>query len=212
MTNDIILKLYEFAQYTPLIAFTLLFLAGFNLPVSEDLVIIVSASIAATITPDKTFIILLACFSGAFISDVFVYLIGKYFAVRIVNHKYVRKIIPASKINTIAIFFKKYGSKTLFFGRFIPFGVRNAIFMTCGLVKMDLFHFTIIDLSALTLTTAILFFLGYKFGENYSRILNFVGHFKILVIIVIIIIIIIKLIFYFIRKKNESRKIYLLKE
>lgn len=203
--------LYDLAPYVHFISFGLLFLAGFNLPVSEDLVFIVSASIAATIVPENTLLILIACFSGAFISDLMAYFIGKYGASKLLKTKFFKRLVPRDKINTIGAFFKKYGFKTLFIGRFIPFGARNAIFMTAGLAGVDILHFTIIDLTALLFTSTILFSLGYKFGENFSVILEFLGHFKIIVIIIVVIIIITQLILYYVRKKNEKNKIYLLK-
>ena len=46
------------APYVHFISFGLLLLAGFNLPISEDLVFIVSASIAATMVPVVTLTIL----------------------------------------------------------------------------------------------------------------------------------------------------------
>ena len=40
-------------------------------------------------------------------------------------------------------FYKKYGALTLVIGRFIPFGVRNAIFLTSGISKMPFAKFFI---------------------------------------------------------------------
>lgn len=209
--ETLISHLYDLAPYIHYISFTLLVLAGLNLPVSEDLVFIVSASIAATIVPENTLIILIACFSGAFISDIMAYLIGRYGASKLIKTKFFKRLIPRDKINTIGAFFKKYGFKTLFFGRFIPFGVRNAIFMTAGLVGVDMVHFSLIDLTALIITSSILFTLGYIFGENYAVILDYVGHFKIIIAILIVIFVITQIILYYIKKKNEKNKIYLLK-
>ena len=209
--NYLISILYDLAPYIHFVSFGLLLLAGLNLPVSEDLIFIISASIAATLARENTVYILIACVSGALLSDIMAFLIGKYFAAKIIKHKFVRKFIPTEKINTIAAFYKKYGNKTLFFGRFIPFGVRNAIFMTAGLVDVKLKRFVIIDSAALVITSTILFSLGYKFGENYTKILSYVGHIKVLIAIIVLIIIIVKIIIYYIRKKSKLGKIYLLK-
>ena len=44
-----------------------------------------------------------------------------------------QKLLPQHKIKKIEDYFDKYHAKTLFLGRFIPFGVRNVLFFTTGL-------------------------------------------------------------------------------
>ncbi len=166
--------LIYYKDYVHWIGFALLVLAGFNLPISEDLVMIVCGSIVATYAPENLIKILAFCWAGAYISDIWCYLVGRYFLNRVAEHRFVRRMIPIHKIHHLESYFRKYGEKTLYFGRFIPFGARNAVFMTCGLVRMKMLHFLIIDALALCSTTAILFSLGYFGGQNYQRILDFV--------------------------------------
>ena len=73
--------LYEWARYVHLISFGLLILAGFNFPVSEDLIMIISGSIAATIVPENTFYIFAGCFWGAYFSDIIAYSLGRNLAI-----------------------------------------------------------------------------------------------------------------------------------
>jgi membrane protein DedA with SNARE-associated domain len=173
------------APYVHYISFSLLVLAGFNLPISEDLVIIVSASIAATVVPEHTVYIFLACFLGAYISDITSYYIGKFAVPKLLDMKFLQNFIPEKRILMLEVFFNKYGGKTLFFGRFIPFGFRNAIFMTAGLVKMSIGRFLLIDMSSLSITLTILFLLGYKFGKNYTIILDYISQYKTYLFIVL---------------------------
>ena len=60
------------------ISFGLLILAGFNIPISEDLVFIISASIAAAVIPENRFLIFAGCFLGASFSDIIAYSIGRH--------------------------------------------------------------------------------------------------------------------------------------
>jgi len=181
--------LIYYKDYVHWIAFVLLVLAGFNLPISEDLVMIVCGSIAATLAPEHLWKILAFCWAGAYISDIWCYFVGRYFLNWITTHRFVRRMIPVHKIHHLESYFEKYGEKTLYFGRFIPFGARNAVFMTCGLVRMKLHHFLFIDTLALCSTTAILFSLGYFGGQNYQRILTFVQRsYPVLFVIVVAII------------------------
>ena len=140
------------AENLHFISFGLLLLAGLNFPVSEDLVFIISASIAATIIPENTYLIFFGCYLGAYMSDIIAFSLGRYglpllFKTNLFNRKSTRK-----KIVRIESYFNKYGGKTLFIGRFIPFGVRNMLFLTAGMVKFNFFKFLLIDLAALTVT------------------------------------------------------------
>jgi membrane protein DedA with SNARE-associated domain len=79
--------LYNAAPYVHFISCGLLLLAGLNIPISEDVVFIVSSSIAATIVPQNTAAIFLGCFTGAYVSDIMAYGIGRYAGGRILQSK-----------------------------------------------------------------------------------------------------------------------------
>jgi membrane-associated protein len=175
------------APYTHYVAFGLLLLAGFSLPVSEDIVFIISASLAATVVPENIYYIFAGCFLGAFLSDIEAYLIGRYginkilFSRLLLRSRIVNREKVEQKINTVSTYFLTYGGKTLFFGRFIPFGARNVLFMTCGLIRMKLVRFMIIDFCALCCTSVLLFSLGYSFGNNYERIFPYLNKYKLII-------------------------------
>ena len=188
------------AENLHFISFGLLLLAGINFPVSEDLVFLISASIAATIIPENTYLIFAGCFLGAYMSDVIAYSLGRYglpllFKTNLFNRKSTRK-----KIVRIEFYFNKYGGKALFFGRFIPFGVRNMIFLTAGMVKFNFFKFLLTDFAALTITSTLLYYLGFKFGENIDIIMHHLNNYKIAVFIIFAI-----FVFMFIIKKRWFR-------
>jgi membrane-associated protein len=193
-------------QYTHFISFGLLLLAGFNLPVSEDLVFIISASIAATTVPENTIQIFAGCFLGAYLSDLIAYTIGRYgikkilFSPLLTRARIVNRASIEQKLEKTKGFFSRFGGKTLFFGRFVPFGVRNVIFMSCGLIRMPYPRFMLIDLSALVFTSSILFFLGYSFGNNYEVILTYINRYKIIIFILFVLLVL----FLVIRKKVSS--------
>jgi len=182
--KDVILGM---APYTHYISFGLIILAGFNIPISEDIVFIISASVAATTVPQNTPYIFAGCFLGAYLSDIVAYMIGRYginkivFSKIMIESKIVNREKIEDKIKTISGYFARYGGKTLFFARFIPFGVRNITFMTCGLIKMKIVKFMIIDLCAVTCTSSILFYLGYTFGNNYEMILPHLMRYKFII-------------------------------
>lgn len=168
------------------ISFGLLILAGFNIPISEDLVFIISASIAAAVIPENRFLIFAGCFLGAYFSDIIAYSIGRHGLTLIQKLGFLKSKNAVNKIDSVQKYFKKYGGMTLFFGRFIPFGVRNIIFLTAGLVKYRIPRFMFFDFIALTITSSILFITGYKFGQNIDAIKMYLLNYKIAVFILFI--------------------------
>lgn len=185
---DIVISLLQSAApQAHFIAFGLLVMAGFNLPVSEDLIFIISSSLAATVVPENFYKLFIGCFIGAYISDVIAYGIGRFAGNKVLESNRLYKIkafqknFSREKLKKIEKYFENYGAKTLFLGRFIPFGVRNMLFMTAGLIKMPLKKFLLVDLIALAFTSSILFYLGHIFGQNYHELFLLLKKYKIIV-------------------------------
>lgn len=179
---DVADLLTTMAPHTPWIAFCLLILAGLNLPISEELVFLVSASLAATLAHDRVVAIFAGCFLGAYLSDIMVYLIGRYGGRWLMEHKMMERFAPRRKVDHIKVYFRKYGMATLFFGRFIPFGMRNIMFMSAGLGHIQLPRFMLIDLAALSATSAVFFSVGYRLGENYRLALPYMNVIKFIIL------------------------------
>ena len=212
---DVVNILTEYPSLLPLMSFALLILAGLGFPISEDIVMIVSGAMAATLTLKYTVVIAIACFCGAYFGDVASHCIGKFFLGKAIikedNHRFIKKLIPIEKLNKAEKYFAAHGKKTLFFGRFIPFGARNILFITSGLLKMRLKTFMIIDSIALLTCMSITFSLGYIFSSNFRILFSYVDKYKVFILYVVIgiisFILLKKLIkTYLISRKNISKK------
>ena len=196
------------APHIHYISFLLLVLAGLNLPVSEDMVFIISASIAATMVPGNAPLIFAGCFTGAYLGDMISYGIGRFAGRKVLDTPFFRKRVPESRIERVEGYFERYGSKTLFFGRFIPFGVRNIVFMSAGIGRMSPIRFCIVDFCALCITSSILFFLGYGFGRDIVILFAYLEKYRIVMFLVFIF----TLLFFLVRriilssKKGDSRR------
>ena len=152
--------------YAPYIIFGLLFLAGFNIPVSEDLMLFTSAMLAAK-NPDYLWPLFIGVFAGAYISDLICYgFIGRYLGPKLFKIKFFASMITPHQINKINSFFKKYGVFTLIFGRFVPFGFRNGLFLSAGLGKMNATKFALSDLLACTISCVTYFWIYYTYGDT----------------------------------------------
>jgi membrane protein DedA with SNARE-associated domain len=170
------------APYMPFISFSLLMLSGLNFPVSEDLVFILSAAIGATFVPHLLPYIYIGCLSGAYLSDLIAYSIGRFAGRKLFSSALLRKFIPEDRVLRMEEYFARYGAKTVLFGRFIPFGARNVIFITAGFSRMYLSRFLIADIIPLSITSTLLFYLGYRFGENYRLILPYLDRYKLVIL------------------------------
>ena len=150
--------------YAPYIIFGALLLAGLNIPVSEDVMLFISAILAAK-NPDLFYHFLIGVYLGAYLSDLICYWLGRKLGNALWKIKFFAKMISREKVDKISNYYNKYGVITLIFGRFIPFGVRNGLFLTAGLGKMNFLKFALSDLLACTISTIIFFSLYYNFGE-----------------------------------------------
>jgi len=153
--------------WAPFIIFGLLLLAGFNVPISEDAMLFISAILAVQ-NPDYLWPLFMGVFLGAYISDIICYYLGRFLGVKLfqVKNKFIRSMASPEKIAKIQMFYEKYGIFTLLFGRFIPFGVRNGLFLTAGIGKMSPVKFILSDFVACITSCSIFFAVYYKFGEQ----------------------------------------------
>ena len=149
----------------PLVAFIALILGGFNLPVSEDVLVIMSAlfcqSEKASISASY-----LAIFLGATLSDWLVYFWGWLLGRGIISNRFFKKIIKKENTIRFSKALDRYGVFTYIIVRFIPFGVRNIMSMTSGFVRFNFYKFILFDALAAFCNTSALFWLVYFFGNT----------------------------------------------
>lgn len=150
----------------PYAYFFLLCLAGLNIPISEDLMLLTSALIAIK-NPHLKYELFAGVFLGAYISDLICYaFMGRYLGEKMFKIKFFANMISQEKLTKINSFYAKYGIFTLLLGRFIPFGVRNALFLTAGLGKMNAWKFAISDFIACVVSCTFFFWLYFTYGES----------------------------------------------
>ena len=151
-------------QYAHLIIFGALLLAGLNIPVSEDAMIFISAILASRF-PEFLPRLFIGVYMGAYLSDLICYTLGLKLGPKLFEIKFFANMVPPERIQKIHNYYEQYGVVTLLVGRFIPFGVRNGLFLTAGLGKMDFVKFALADLLACTISTVVFFTLYYNFGN-----------------------------------------------
>ena len=152
------------ADVAPFLIFGLLLLAGFNLPVSEDLMLFTSALLARG-RPDLFWSLFIGVFAGAYLSDLICYGLGRTLGPKLWKIKWFARMVKPESVDKVSHFYERFGIFTLILGRFVPFGVRNALFLTAGLGRMGFMKFALSDLLAATISCSVYFYLYFTYGE-----------------------------------------------
>ena len=164
----------HYISYFPLVIFISLFLGGFNLPISEDIIVITSAVLCkqerASIPAFYA-----ALYFGAVLSDYLVYFWGWLLGRGRISGRFFSNLISENNITRISNALKRHGFFTFLFGRFIPFGVRNVIAMTSGFVGFPFYKFALFDAIAAACNISALFWLVYFLGQRGSPFMKIIG-------------------------------------
>lgn len=172
------------------IFFLLLMLAGFSLPISEDLILLSAGALASTCIPNETLFLFAWVYAGCWISAWIAYTIGRKLGPKVYDLRWFRHIITRSRIERLHHYYEKFGVFTFIVGRFIPGGVRNALFMTAGLGKMPFLTFILRDGFACLISASVIFYIGYSLGANYESVIHYLKTYNEVVIVCIVLIIV----------------------
>lgn len=175
MVDSLAFWLTQHADLAPLWIFFLLLLTGFSIPISEDVMVIVSGVLAGSVLPEQKELLFLAAFFGAYFSDWIAYWMGRLLGNHLARTKWFSSTLSFERRAVVEKFFARHGFFTLFFGRFIPFGVRNSIFMAAGAIKMHFGRFIVGDGLSCLLFSLIVFSLAVRCGENSASLHAFVS-------------------------------------
>lgn len=113
-------------------------------------------------------------------------------------------LVEVEDVDKSLHWFDKYGKLSILFGRLIP-GVRSLISIPAGIDRMNVLSFGLFTLLGSAVWNALLIYLGFILGENWSQVTDVIGQFSTVIKIVIaalIIWVIIKLI----RRQKKRQK------
>jgi membrane protein DedA with SNARE-associated domain len=201
---DVIVWLSQNIEYFPIAAFFCLLLAGLSFPISEDLIIITGALICQE-KPSLLIPAFAAIYVGAAISDYFPYFLGKYIRKGTIKFRFAVRLASSRKMDRMHHYLDKYGIFTFIVCRFIPFGVRNSLFLSSGFFGLRLRRFALYDIIAATISISTLFFLTYYFGESIGKPLHAVRIVLFALIISTVCFIIFQIIRSIVYRRKESR-------
>ncbi|OGN52453.1 MAG: hypothetical protein A2Y28_03305 [Chlamydiae bacterium GWC2_50_10] len=193
------------ADFAPWYLFGAILLAGFNLPVSIDILLVAAALLAATALPEKMWHLFAAVSIGCYLSAWISYWVGRLLVGRgLLRLKFFSKLLSQERIERVKTFYDKYGLLTLVIGRFIPFGMRNCIFMTTGISRFSFVKFILRDALACLIWSTTAFFLFYFAGQNFETLYPYLKLFN-LIIFSLFAIAVIGFVWYKMRKSARSK-------
>ena len=147
----------------------------------------------------------LVVYSGLLISDFSLYLVGKKYGRRIVEHKRFRKIISPNRLSKLEEKFKKWGSLVVFLGRHI-FGFRAQIFLVSGVMKMSATKFLIADAISALFTIGLWGGVGYLGGNSVQALKKDITRVEHIAIVILVIMIASGIIFWYLKNVKKFRK------
>lgn len=162
------------SQSAHLWIFSLLLLAGLNIPISEDLLLIIGGWLAYSLSLKGALYLYVWAFLGCCLSAWEAYWIGRLLGSRIRQGRFLRKFFSVSKLEKMRSFYARFGTLTFFVGRFIPFGIRNCLFISSGMGRMTFPRFISRDVPACLLSSGTLFSLAYCFGKNHQILYQYI--------------------------------------
>lgn len=174
MIQTVIGWIGRYISYFPLVIFVSLLLGGFNIPISEDLIVI-STAILCKQEKASIPVFYIALYAGAVLSDFLVYFWGWLLSRGRISNRFFSRIIKKDTSGRISRALQRHGFLTFLFGRFIPFGVRNIITMTSGFVGFPFAKFALFDAIAAFCNISSLFWLVYFLGKRGGHFMKMIG-------------------------------------
>lgn len=196
--------LCDYAHIAPLLILGLLILGGLNFPISEDLVLILAGATASLCIPEHKYALFVWTYFVVCLSSWETYWIGRILGPKLYQFRWFNRILTEQKIARLHNYYERYGIFVFIVGRFFPGGVRNALFLSSGLGKMPFPLYIIRDGFAALISTTVLFYLGFIFGQNYQTILHKLKIYDEIVLGIIIVLLVTFLGWFLFKSKKDE--------
>ena len=156
--------------------FLLLFSCGIGAPMNEDIVLVAAAALTLQGVMDPIPLMIVSWF-GLIAGDALVFHWGHRFGTRLLQHRFARRIVSEQRLAAMQETMRRYGPGYIFVVRFMP-GVRTALFLAAGSLKMPYRHLFVYDgLAALVELPLLVYGVRYV-GGNWQEILAVVSRFQ----------------------------------
>ena len=142
----------------------ILILGGLGLPIPEEAPIILAGVLSKNGQLQWLFA-LASCLLGVLLGDMVVYFLGFVYGEKVLSLPVTRRLLTRQREAQIKGYFHRHGFKILVSGRFVP-GFRTAAYLTAGILKLPALKLLVTDIVAVSMTTFLMFGLGYAFAHQ----------------------------------------------
>ena len=109
------------------------------------------------------------CWVGALASDCILYGMGYYFGKNFLReHRLWTYVVTSEREQRMEDLIERHGMKVLFSARFLV-GVRAAIFLAAGIVRVPFRRFVMTDAISVTVVTLLFFSHSYYYGDSFVQ-------------------------------------------
>ena len=145
-------------------------MAGLGVPIPEE-VPILAAGILSSQEVIRWWVALLVCFAGVMLGDCTLYWIGHHWGERILEWRMTRFVLTVEREKYVITMFHRHGIKILFSARFVA-GLRAAVFLTAGIVRIPFWKFVLADGVAALIGVPVGFGVAYLFTDQLPAIMR----------------------------------------
>lgn len=175
---DSVMAFLQSLQGVPAYAllFALLFSCGIGAPMNEDLVLLAAAALTLKGVMEPVPLMVVAWF-GLVAGDALVFHWGHRYGTRLLRHRFAARIVSEARLAAMQDTMRRYGPAYIFVVRFMP-GVRTALFLAAGSLKMPYRHLFVYDgLAALVELPLLVYGVRYV-GGRWQEVMAVVGQFQ----------------------------------
>jgi membrane protein DedA with SNARE-associated domain len=142
---------------------------GLGFPLPEELPIILGGILSSTHPESiKWYIMWPLCIVAVVIGDGALYGIGRLWGQRLLETRWMQRLLSRERRRRVEENFDKYGVKILLFARLLP-GIRSPIFITAGIMRVPLPRFVLADAIYAIPGVSLLFWLAYYFTDQFKE-------------------------------------------
>lgn len=146
----------------------LMLAAGLGLPMSEDLVLLVVGYLARTGIVDP-WITLVLGYASVLAGDWMIFRMGRRFGPSLTTHPLTKKMFPPKRLAWLERHYARWGTLTVVVARHVA-GLRAPAFALAGAGRMSERRFLVADGLSALLTTPLMVWLGYAFGDRMEQL------------------------------------------
>lgn len=146
--------------------------AGVGFPMSIDITLIILSVIAVEMAPIKIGVFFTAFSLSCIASASLAYWVGRVGGSRLKEMRFFKGMLSDKRLEKVQKYYDRYGMRTVFFVRFIPFGARNVVYYTSGFFRVPYFKFLLTDFVACFLWAGIFFSIFYSLSQNLEEMIT----------------------------------------